>query len=218
VNPSKWVYFLIFVCPVVLCTYFFCGPAFGSELETKRRAEIFSKGAVDLQLVSGGIFSSHIFGQDTPVTNVWQTDLRLGMILNDPILDGSFLRGNFEAVLALSYASIYKGPGSYYGGLTALLRYNFVQPGSNWAPYFQVGAGIVHNDAYKDHSQDTIGQSIEFTPQASLGLRYLWKENWSIDVEGIFFHISNAGLSERNTGLNSFGGFVGVTYFFDRKK
>ena len=76
--------------------------------------------------------------------------------------------------------------------------------------------GIVHTNAYKDNSQDAIGQAIEFTPQASLGFRYFLKEKWSVDFEGIFHHISNANLADRNAGLNSFGGFIGVSYLFDR--
>jgi len=74
----------------------------------------------------------------------------------------------------------------------------------------------VYTDAYKDYSQNAIGQAIEFTPQASLGLHYLIDKKWSIDTEAMFHHISNAGLSERNRGINSFGGFIGLTYFFDR--
>ncbi len=58
--------------------------------------------------------------------------------------------------------------------------------------------------------------AIEFTPQASLGLHYLFDKKWSIDTEAMFHHISNAGQSERNRGINAFGGFIGLTYFFDR--
>ncbi len=56
-------------------------------------------------------------------------------------------------------------------------------------------------------------EAIEFTPQASLGLHYLIDEKWSIDAEAMFHHISNAGLAERNRGINALGGFIG-TYLF----
>jgi hypothetical protein len=64
-------------------------------------------------------------------------------------------------------------------------------------------------------TQKLIGQSIEFTPQGSVGLRYLLAGNWSFDAEFMFHHISNAGLAERNIGVNGFGGFIGFTYLFD---
>jgi len=127
----------------------------------------------------------------------------------------SILRGNFEAILGLSYSEIYIGPGSYVVGLAALLRYNFVQTGSRLIPFVQGGSGIAYTDAYKDNSQDAIGQALEFTPQASLGFRYLIQENWSLDAEGMYHHISNGGMAQRNAGINAFGGFLGLTYFFD---
>ena len=92
---------------------------------------------------------------------------------------------------------------------------NFVQPGWRFIPYVQGGVGIVYTDAYKDETQQAIGQAIELTPQCSLGLRYLINKNWSLDGEAMFHHISNAGLAKRNRSINAVGGFVGVTYFFD---
>jgi hypothetical protein len=102
------------------------------------------------------------------------------------------------------------------GGLRGLIRYNLVQPDWRFAPYFQVGAGVIYNDAYKDRSQDTIGKAMEFAPCAGLGFRYMVSRNWSFDAEAVFEHISNAGRSHRNDGMNSIGGFLGATYFFDR--
>ena len=74
---------------------------------------------------------------------------------------------------------------------------------------------IVYNDIYKDETQQAIGQAIEFTPQCSLGFRYLINKNWSLDGEAMFYHMSNAGMADRNRSINALGGFVGVTYFFD---
>lgn len=196
--------------------YFHPNPASGSEEDFNRQKEFITKGKVEIQWVSGPLFSSAIFGSGTPTTNAWQNGIRLGWILNNPRQEVSLLRGSFEALIQVSQASIYQGPGSYWAGLAALIRYNFAAPGSKWIPYIQAGAGLVLNDAYKDHSQDAIGQAIEFTPQASLGIRYFFKEKWSVDLEGIFHHISNAGLADRNVGLNSFGGFIGISYLFDR--
>ena len=66
-------------------------------------------------------------------------------------------------------------------------------------------------------TQSAVGQAIEFTPQAGIGLHYFIGRIWSIDAEAMFHHISNAGISySRNGGTNAIGGFLGVTYFFDR--
>ena len=140
------------------------------------------------------------------------------MTLNEPGSGGFLLRGNFEAFFEVTYSLIYEGSGNYLAGGTALIRYNFVQPAAHFIPYVQVGVGIVYTDAYKDTSQDAIGQAVEFTPQASLGFHYLIAPKWSQDVEAIFHHISNANLGSRNDGINAFGGFIGVTYFFKSRR
>jgi hypothetical protein len=102
-------------------------------------------------------------------------------------------------------------------GFTLLARYNVLLSNPKWAPYIQIGAGVIVNDAYKDMSQSEIGQSVEFTPQGSIGLRYFIGRQWTLDVKAMFHHVSNAGLSDgRNGGINAVGGFVGVTYFFDK--
>ena len=179
------------------------------------QSEPYTKDRISFQVVSGALFSPFCLTSPHPVFNYVQTNLRIGRMLDSPTASESVLRGNFEAILELSNSVIYKGSGNYIGGFTALIRYNLLQQNSRLVPYIQTGAGVAYTDAYKDHSQTTIGQAIEFTLQASLGLHYLIDEAWSIDAEAMFHHISNAGLSERNHGLNAVGGFVGLTYFYD---
>ncbi len=174
----------------------------------------FTRGRLSLQMMTGSLLGSHFPHDHAPTLNYWQTNFRFGLMLNSPSPKGSFLRGNFEALVEGTTSAVYKGPGNYLIGITALLRYNFVQPDSRLIPYAQIGAGIVYNDVWKTSTQDAIGQSIEFTPQASIGLHYMIRPKWSIDAEGMYHHISNAGLASRNVGSNAFGGLVGFTYFF----
>jgi len=174
----------------------------------------YTQGRLSLQLVSGALFSLTGLPKDSPVFNYAMTNVRLGWMLSAPGPTPGFLRGNWEGLVEVSNAIIFKGFGNYIGGITALIRYNFVQPDWKVVPYVQGGAGIVYNDAYKDQTQQAIGQAIEFTPQFSLGLHCLITRKWSLDVEGMFHHISNAGMSDRNRSINALGGFLGVTYFF----
>jgi hypothetical protein len=60
-----------------------------------------------------------------------------------------------------------------------------------------------------------VGNEIEFNPQASLGFRYAIHTKLSLDVEGIFHHVSNAGLEDRNIGVNGVGCLLGVTYYWE---
>ncbi len=198
----------------------FCLPCYAvadeaSEGEQKPTQETYTKGRLSLQLVSGVLNSLTRLPQGSPVFGYAQTNLRLGWMIHSPSQSRSLWRGNWEFIGELTNSAIYKGFGNYIGGITALLRYNFVQPGWRFVPYVHGGVGIVYTDAYKDKTQRAIGQAIEFTPQCSLGFRYLIKNNWSLDAEAMFHHISNAGMDKRNRSINAVGGFVGVTYFFD---
>jgi len=186
-----------------------------SAVDPEPPTGIYTEGRVSLQLVSGALFSIRGFPEGSPALNYSQTNLRLGWMLFSPGPGRSALRGNWEALVEISNSIIFKGPGNYIGGITGLLRYNFVQPDWDLIPYIQGGLGIVYNDVYKDDTQQAIGQAIEFTPQCTIGVHYLVDRNWAVDAEGMFHHISNAGLSKRNNSLNSLGGFIGVTYFFD---
>jgi len=185
-----------------------------SDIATEPFSGPYTQGGISLQLVSGALFSLTGFPEGSPEFNYAQTNLRLGWMLTDPGPRQDFLRGNWEGLIELSNSIIFKGPGNYIGGVTGLLRYNFVQPDWHVIPYVQGGVGVVYNDAYKDETQQAIGQAIEFTPQCSLGVRYLVGKNWSVDAEGMFHHISNANMSRRNRSINSLGGFLGVTYSF----
>jgi hypothetical protein len=180
------------------------------------KAGVFVEDRISFSLMAGALFSHVAIGPDHPHFNYQMTNLRVGWILNTPSDDASILRGCFEAIGELSISSVFSGFGNVMIGPTFLVRYNFVQPNWKVIPYLQAGAGFVYTDAYQNGNQRAIGQAIEFTPQASAGLRYLVNDNWSINAEGIFHHVSNANMSNRNLGINGVGGLIGVTYFFDK--
>jgi hypothetical protein len=161
-----------------------------------------------------GYFTDINIGPETPDFEYTQTILRLGWMLSDP---GSWLflpDGNWECMFELCHSTVTSGPGDYMNGFAILLRYNVISPGRKFIPYVQLGAGIVFNDVYKDRSQDAIGQDLEFTPQVGFGFRYKLARKWSFIAEIKCHHISNANLDDRNDGMNTFGGSIGLTYFF----
>jgi hypothetical protein len=74
--------------------------------------------------------------------------------------------------------------------------------------------GILFTDADKDHSQRALGNSFNFAPQGAAGARVPLSEDLALDAEFLYQHISNAGLSERNTGINAMGARIGIAWFF----
>jgi hypothetical protein len=171
-----------------------------------------------VQFLGGELWSpNHGLGpHDVEHINLIPGELRLGVLIDGLCIEEGFFRGATEAFLQLSADAVIRGPGNILGGPSVLLRYNFVQPKCRFIPYIQGGGGILFNDIYKDPNQNVIGQVQEFSLEAGIGLHYLITPNVSIDAEGDYLHISNAGMSQRNAGLNAIGGMVGVTYYFHK--
>ncbi len=171
----------------------------------------FDKGKMELQSSTGAYWSVDPGGR--PTLNYYSSSYRLGWMLSTPEGDGC-LRGNCEFLIQIFYGSVFDGPGNALGGAGFLFRYNFVQPESRWVPYLQVGGGVLYNDIYRDHSQKLIGQAWEIELEAQIGIRYMWSDRLSVALEGGYKHISNAGMNDRNLGLNSLGATVGLGIHF----
>jgi hypothetical protein len=172
-----------------------------------------------VQFLGGELFSPtrHLGPtDDLPRINLASGDLRVGVMIDGLCCEHGPCRGATEVILELSGDGVVRGPGNVVGGASLLLRYNFVQPNCRFVPYLQGGGGILFNDIYKDHTQNAIGQVQEFGLEAAVGFHYLVHPNWSIDLEADYLHISNAGMSRRNAGLNAVGAMVGVTYYFHK--
>jgi hypothetical protein len=173
----------------------------------------FDKGKTEIQLGAGAMSSF----QKTSRTRQGFTDvdlvLRWGKMLYTPEGDGCF-RGNLEFLVEGYGALLVEGPGTGYTGLSLVLRYNFVQPDARWIPYFQIQAGGVYNDIYQDNEQRVFGSAFEWNLGSALGMRYLFTERCGAFLEFDYRHVSNADSASRNLGLNSLGGFVGVSYFY----
>lgn len=175
----------------------------------------FVKGAKEFQFMAGPIISFTRDPYRRPSINYISEDLRFGWMLSTPAANSdSWLRGNAELLLEAFGGEVYQGPGSYLAGGTVLLRYNFVQPNTRLYPYGQIGVGALSNDIYKNHNQDLIGQDFEFNLQAAIGVQYLLTPRIAFSLEADYRHISNAGLANRNAGLNSVGGLAGLSVFF----
>jgi opacity protein-like surface antigen len=168
-----------------------------------------------LQVMTGPLVSSSTLGPDIPDFDCWQTNIRIGWMLSSPDGDGGVLDGNLELLAELTGSLVYEGFGDYVAGIAGIVRYNVTGLHPRLVPYVQGGVGLVYTDAHQDPTQKAIGQGFNFAPRAGLGFRYLLSESWSLDAEGVYEHISNAGMDDRNAGVNAFGGFVGVTYFWD---
>jgi hypothetical protein len=150
----------------------------------------------EIQVWMGG---GHSVSGGTKNTGVFNLGLRYGWILTDPHGPG-FLKGRFEyAVDAVPAFLVFQPANTAYGvGLNPLgLKWDFVSRG-RIAPYFELGGGTL----FTSHNVPTGTSSVNFTSGAALGFHHLGdKMAWSLDVR--YMHISNAGLTSPNPGINT---------------
>lgn len=191
----------------------------GDDLRSLSRADAtpkdrFSGGSWEMENLVGAYFLFDRGGNERVTVDYALNNLRLGIMGYDPAGPG-FLRGNVEFIGELFGGPIFNGPGSVAAGFTLLFRYNFVQPGARLVPYFQAGAGGVYTDIPEGPAaSDAIGQAVEFNLQAIGGVRFLLNSRWSLNAEAAYRHISNAGMSDPNYGIDQLGGSLGVGFSF----
>jgi len=83
-------------------------------------------------------------------------------------------------------------------GLSFFFKYRFFKE-EKLQPYIRFGSGIIYI------TQDTYEQSTNynFVSQLGTGLSYFLKNNFGVAVEYRYRHISNAGIKEPNSGIDS---------------
>ena len=165
------------------------------------------EGAREFEIWAAG---GHSVPGGTVRTGVFHAGLRYGWILTGPHLPGIF-RGRFEyAVDAVPLFLVFQPANTAYGvSFNPLgLKWNFERHG-RLSPYLELGGGAL----FTVHKVPAFTNKVNFTPTAALGTHILGaKYNWSLEVR--YLHISNAGLSRINPGLNTVEFRLGVGKFF----
>lgn len=167
------------------------------------------EGGHEVQVWSGG---GHSVAGGTSNTGVWNVGLRYGWILTAPHGPG-FLKGRFEyAVDAVPVFLVFQPQNTAYGaGVNPLgLKWIFATRGEV-QPYLELNGGTL----FTSHEVPAGTSNVNFTSSAAFGTHFLGKRAWSVEVR--YMHISNAGLTTPNRGINTVQVRVGVGKFFGRK-
>src|SRR5438876_3964651 len=165
------------------------------------------QGGNEIQIWTAG---GHSVPGGTARTGVFHAGLRYGWILTGPHLPSIF-RGRLEyAVDAVPVFLVFQPAHTAYGGsFNPLgLKWNFERRGL-LSPYLELGGGAL----FTNHNVPAFTSKVNFTPSAALGTHILGaKYNWSLELR--YLHISNAGLTRINPGLNTVEFRLGVGKFF----
>jgi Lipid A 3-O-deacylase (PagL) len=167
------------------------------------------EGGRELQVWTGG---GHSVSGGTKDTSVWNAGVRYGWILTQPHLPG-FLSGRFElAVDAVPAFVVFQRANTAYGaGVNPVdFRWIFATRG-RVAPYIELDGGTL----FTTHEVPTGTSTVNFTPGAAFGIYFLGAHAWSLDVR--YLHISNAGLTVPNPGVNTVQLRLGFGKFFGKK-
>jgi len=195
---------------VVLAILLVCPAGFGSPTaaddDAEDRPETTRRGNLELGgLVAGGAALNHGgIGHRQYLT----FGAHLGRIVAEPSGPG-FLRGDFEvAVEVLPVFLVFQETTTYSFSSTLLFRHYF-SPDRRVRPFVSFGAGILF-------STDPVpppGSNFNFTPQGGVGVAWLREPRLAYLFEYRYVHISDAGLSLPNPGINSTGVFFGMSVF-----
>jgi opacity protein-like surface antigen len=169
----------------------------------------FQKGLFEASLGSGVMFSPFVTALNRPTLDYTVTEVQLGYMLTE-VAGPEPWRGNVEIVGSAFGGGIFEGEGSYVSGVAGWLRYNLVPNGSRFAPFVQGGAGLTETDL----DRRIEGQNFNFNLNLAAGVRYFVSQNWSVNLEYRYQHISNADMSAHNLGVNAQGPVLSVSFFF----
>ena len=122
---------------------------------------------------------------------------------------GHWYRGNWEWRVEGLTGAQYSPTSDWLIGLTPYLRYNFAT-GTRWVPFFEGGLGVTATSI----GLPDLANVFEFNLQGGSGVHWFLKDNLALTVEARYIHLSCAGISQPNNGLNSVIGMLGWNWFF----
>lgn len=188
-----------------------CLRAIGQEtLQQNDSADyFFQRGKYEIGADTAVMFSPIGADKGRPTLNYTLSGVQFGWMLTD-VNPSCWLPGNVEVAAEAIGGTPFAGRGSYLAGGTGWIRYNFVRPQWRLVPYVQGGAGA----ELTDFDPTMIGERFNFNLNIGVGTRWFVAKNWSINLECLYQHISNAKLSHTDIGINAVGPKLGVSYFF----
>lgn len=178
-----------------------------SEPTRRDPSSLIQKGDSELGLLAGGGIAHAIWGGRGDRQFVTLGG-RLGRVLTGPVGPG-LLKGNFEVSVELLPVFVMLQEETTYALSVTLLFRHYLAPGSRMKPFVSFGAGSLFSG--KEIPPGTT--SLNFTPQAGLGIAVFVKERLSYQLEYRIHHISNASLATPNPGVNSSYFQFGVSVF-----
>ena len=168
------------------------------------------EGGHELQVWTGG--GRGINGTQSG-DGIWNAGFRYGLILTAPHGPG-FLRGRLEyAVDAVPAFLVVQKTNIAYGlGVNPFAFKWALETHGSVVPYLEIGSGTLFTNTKVPEGTSRIN----FTSGGALGLHFL-RSKHNVSAEVRFMHISNAGLSTLNPGINTIQFRLGFGLFSQKE-
>jgi hypothetical protein len=170
--------------------------------------EGFERAAQSLSVEAGGSYGLAAFGSRQR-HDLALTSLAYGHMLSRVKGQGHWYRGNWEWRAELFGGAQYSPADEWIVGLTPHLRYNFAT-GTRVVPFVDGGAGFTGTGI----REPDLSNVFEFNLQGGLGVHWFLKDKVALTLEVCYMHLSCAGISSPNLGVNGVLGTVGLSRFF----
>jgi len=135
--------------------------------------------------------------------------LTYGHMLGHVVGEGHWYRGSPEFRLELFTGAQFSPSREWLVGLTPHLRYNFAT-GTRWIPFFGAGLGVTATSI----GHPDLSGTFEFNLQAGPGIQWFLKHKLAITLEARCLHLSCAGISKPNLGVNGVTGMLGLAFYY----
>jgi Lipid A 3-O-deacylase (PagL) len=168
----------------------------------------FPKGGYVLSLEAGYGEQFNPWNETITGLDAFNAGVRLGLLPWGAIGSGP-LKGALELGLEPIYQRFVDPETAFFAGLGAVARYHLL-PLGRFVPYLELGAAPGYTDL-RVREQQT---NFVFLLFGGIGASYFVAELTALYAGYRLQHISNAGTSSPNQGINSHTGVVGVSIFF----
>ena len=184
------------------------GLAYGeSEMATFQARDVVKKGTWEIGGLVGNLEGLAVLTSSSANRNALYILPRAGLVLTDELGSG-LAAGNLELMVEPLVAHYFKPFSATAAGGSVVFKYNFLSFG-RWMPYWNVGLGMLWTDlAPRIAEQST---PFNFVVRSGPGVSYFWTDKIATTFEADFHHISDAGMGDRNLGLNSILLSVGIS-------
>jgi hypothetical protein len=190
----------LLIC-LILISLMMCAPASRGQAQAGPE-----RASSEWQVWTGG---GHGINGSTSGTGVWNLGLRYGMVITSPKGPG-FLKGQLEYALDLVpvWVITQRTNTAYGGGINPFAFKWIMTTPRKVKPYIEIEGGTLFTNTKVPEGTS----QINFTTAGAFGAHFLGeKHNFTAEVR--FMHISNAGMTNPNPGINTiqvrigFGGF-----------